>query len=37
MNIGGIPTNIVWGQPRRVKYLKFPTFANLVSSYELQW
>jgi len=37
MNIGGIPTNIVRGQPRRVEYLKFSTFANLVPNCEDEW
>jgi len=36
VNIGEIPTNIVRGQPRGAKCLKFPTFANLLSSYEVE-
>jgi len=36
VNIGGIPTNVVRDQPRGAKCLKFPMFANLVPSCEVE-
>jgi len=36
MNIGRIPTNIVRGQPKGSKCLKFSTFTNLVLGCEVE-